>query len=75
MARPKKTVVPAPAPAARTPEAAAAVRKAPAPLPSREELYKMIQTAAFFTAEKDAFRKDPSAYWGEAEKEIMARYR
>ena len=70
MARPKKTN---PIPAA--PQAAAEVRKTAPPLPSREELFKMIQTASFFRAEKDAFRKNPADYWNEAEKEIMARYR
>ncbi len=70
MARPKKSI---PAPA--TPQAAVEVRKTPPPLPSREDLYKMIQTASYFKAEKDGFRKSPAVYWNEAETEIMARYR
>jgi len=34
----------------------------------------MIRTAAYFRAEKEAFRGDPAVYWADAEKEILARF-
>jgi hypothetical protein len=72
MARPKKTAVqPAAVP---EPESAAEVRKTRIPLPRPGELHQLIQTAAYFLAEKDGFRMHPGLYWKEAEKEIAARF-
>ena len=75
MARPKKSKPKFPETPSVIPDAAAAVRKTPAPRPPREDLLKMIQTASYFRAQKDGFRQDPSVYWAEAEKEMMARFR
>lgn len=74
MARPKKVPV---APSVVTPPAGVAVevRKKPHPLPRPAELQQMIETAAYFRAEKDGFRMDPGLYWKEAEAEIRARFR
>jgi len=37
-----------------------------------EQRFLVIQEKAYFLAEKDAFRKDPVAYWYEAEKCFQA---
>lgn len=39
---------------------------------SPEAVYKMIQDAAYFIAEKDGFTGDPHAYWTAAEAQIAA---
>jgi hypothetical protein len=39
---------------------------------SPEAVYKMIQDAAYFIAEKDGFAGDPHAYWSAAEAQIAA---
>jgi hypothetical protein len=72
MARPNKTAVkPAAAPA---PDADVEVRKVRPPRPRPEELQHMIQTAAYFRAQKDGFRMDSKLYWKEAEAEILSRF-
>jgi len=38
-----------------------------------EERFKMIEAAAYYLAEKDGFRGDPTHYWLAAEKEIEGR--
>lgn len=35
-----------------------------------EQIYSMIEQAAYFTAENDGFSKDPSEYWTQAEAAI-----
>jgi hypothetical protein len=83
MARPKKTtekttektVEKKPVPDLKKNNSAAEIRKTPAPLPPPEDLNQMIQTAAYFRAQKDGFRMDPGLYWKEAEGEIMARFK
>ncbi len=35
-----------------------------------EQVYSMIEQAAYFTAENDGFSKNPSTYWAEAESAI-----
>ncbi len=37
-----------------------------------EEHYQMVQTAAYFRAQRDGFKGDSMKYWIEAEKEIKA---
>lgn len=72
MALPKKTAVkPAAAPA---PDSDVEVRKVRPPRPRPGELQQMIQTAAYFRAQKDGFRMDSGLYWKEAEAEILSRF-
>lgn len=40
-----------------------------------EQVYRMIQEAAYLKAEKGGFSKDPSSYWLEAEGEIYRKYK
>ncbi len=50
---------------------AAAKKKVPAKLKyTAEQIYSMIEQAAYFTAENDRFGKDPSEYWTQAEAAI-----
>ena len=35
-----------------------------------EQVYSMIEQAAYFTAENDGFSRDPSEYWAQAEAAI-----
>lgn len=73
----KKTVAPAAAkkvPAQRS----VAVKAKPATgkavaQPTPEERYRMVQTAAYFIAERDGFCGCPIEYWTAAELEIAAR--
>jgi len=37
-----------------------------------EQIYSMIEQAAYFAAENDGFSKDPSDYWAQAEASINA---
>ncbi len=37
-----------------------------------EQVYSMIEQAAYFAALNDGFSKDPGTYWSQAEKEINA---
>lgn len=69
-AEPKKTAAAA-KPAA--PKKAAAAKKVAAPKklkPGPEELYRMIQTAAYFIAERNGFAGDSKVYWAQAEAQI-----
>ena len=56
---------------APTQRRATAAKKAPAK-PSAEERYRMIQSAAYFLAEKDGFQGPATHYWTLAEREIAA---
>ena len=40
--------------------------------PSAEERYRMVESAAYFIAEKDGFQGCSTHYWAEAEQEIAA---
>ena len=35
-----------------------------------EQVYSMIEQAAYFAAENDGFAKDPAEYWAQAEASI-----
>lgn len=37
-----------------------------------EQIYSMIEQAAYFAAENDGFSKDPAEYWAQAEASIKA---
>ena len=55
---------------APTKKKAPAVGK-PAPVKyTAEQVYSMIEQAAYFAAENDGFSQDPSAYWAQAEASI-----
>jgi len=41
--------------------------------PTPEERYRMVQTAAYFIAERDGFCGCPTEYWAAAEIEIASR--
>ncbi|HMW53983.1 MAG TPA: DUF2934 domain-containing protein [Accumulibacter sp.] len=41
--------------------------------PSPEDRYRMVQSAAYFIAEKDGFRGRDTDYWAQAEGEIAAQ--
>ena len=63
---PAKPAAPAPATAKpAAPTAAAAQKTADA-----KAHYKMIEEAAYFAAQKDGFKRDATAYWLEAERQI-----
>jgi hypothetical protein len=68
------------APAKKAPAKKAAAKKAPAKKKAAakkvkytaEQIYSMIEQAAYFTAENDGFSKDPATYWAQAEAAINA---
>ncbi len=64
-AAPKKAATPKKAAA---PRAAASKKLKPGP----EELYHMIQTAAYFIAERNSFAGDSKIYWAQAEAQILS---
>ena len=73
----KKTVAPAAVKKAPTQKSASAkarpiARKVVAQ-PTPEERYRMVQTAAYFIAERDGFCGCPTEYWVAAEIEIANR--
>lgn len=73
----KKTVAPAVSRKATAQKAVAtkvkpAARKTEAK-PTPEERYCMVQTAAYFIAERDGFCGCPAEYWAAAELEIAGR--
>ena len=45
----------------------ATAKKPAMPKYTPEQVYSMIEQAAYFAAENDGFRKDPAAYWAQAE--------
>jgi hypothetical protein len=70
-------------PAAKQAAKPAAVKKAAAPKaaagkstpklqPGPEELYRMIQTAAYFIAERNGFEGDSKHFWAQAEAQILS---
>lgn len=74
------------APAKKVPAKKAVAKKAPTKKPvakkapakkkikkakyTAEQVYSMIEQAAYFTAENDGFSKDPTTYWAQAEAAI-----
>ncbi|MEN8255718.1 MAG: DUF2934 domain-containing protein, partial [Verrucomicrobiota bacterium] len=60
------------APAKKAPaKKAPAKKKTPAKVKyTAEQVYSMIEQAAYFAAENDRFGKDPSEYWAQAEAAI-----
>ncbi len=67
------------APAKKAPAKKAAAKKAPAKKAAAkkvkytaEQVYSMIEQAAYFAAENDGFSKDPASYWAQAEASINA---
>ena len=65
-AAPLSAAVPEPSPAPAAAPATAAK-------PTAEERRQMIETAAYFIAEKSGFQEDGAYYWALAEKEIAAQ--
>lgn len=37
-----------------------------------EQIYSMIEQAAYFAAENDGFKKEPASYWAKAESSVKA---
>jgi hypothetical protein len=66
--------------AKKAPAKKAAAKKAPAKKKAaaktveytKEQIYSMIEQAAYFAAENDGFSKDPSDYWAASEASINA---
>jgi hypothetical protein len=66
--------------AKKAPAKKAPVKKAPAKKKAAvkkvkytaEQVYSMIEQAAYFAAENDGFGKDPAAYWAYAEASIKS---
>lgn len=58
----------------KAPAKKAAAKKAPARKVkyTAEQVYSMIEQAAYFAAENDGFSKDPAAYWTHAEASIKS---
>ncbi|MCF7849024.1 MAG: DUF2934 domain-containing protein [Kiritimatiellales bacterium] len=66
---PAKKAVAKKAPA-KKPAAKKPAKKAARSQYTAEQLYTMVETAAYFAAVNDGFQKDPSSYWLQAEKEV-----
>ena len=49
--------------------------KKPAPATTPEERYRMVETAAYFIAERHGFQGNSAEHWADAEKEIADRLR
>ena len=47
-------------------------KQAPKAKYTAEQVYSMIEQAAYFNAENDGFSKDPGVYWAQAEASINA---
>jgi len=67
------------APAKKAPAKKAPAKKAPAKKAAAkkvkytaEQVYSMIEQAAYFAAENDGFSKDPAEYWAVAEASIKS---
>jgi uncharacterized protein YkwD len=75
--KPKATVVKkaaAPAAEKKTPAGKAVASKSPSKgRPSPEERYRMVQTAAYFIAERNGFQGCSTDHWAAAELEIAAQ--
>ena len=60
------------APAKKAPAKKATARKVTKVEYTSEQVYSMIEQAAYFAAENDGFSKDPAEYWANAEALINA---
>lgn len=74
----KKAIVPVAAKKAPAQKAVAssvrpAAKKVMVAQPTAEERYRMVQTAAYFIAERNGFSGSPTEYWAAAELEIASR--
>lgn len=73
----KKPIVPVSAKKAPAQKAVASSTRAAAKkivaLPTAEERYRMVQTAAYFIAERNGFCGSPADHWAAAEREIAKR--
>ncbi len=58
------------APAKKAPAKKAAAKTAPKAKYTPEQIYSMIEQAAYFAALNDGFQKGPGEYWAQAEAEI-----
>ena len=58
------------APSKKAPAKKTAAKKAKKAKYTAEQVYSMIEQAAYFTAENDGFSKEPSEYWAQAEAAI-----
>lgn len=67
----KKAAAPAKAVAAKAKPAAKKIAANPGP----EERYRMVETAAYFIAERHGFQGDSTEHWAAAEKEIAEKLR
>ena len=56
--------------AKKAPAKKAAAKKAAKVKYTAEQVYSMIEQAAYFAAENDGFSKDPAEYWAQAEAAI-----
>lgn len=74
---PVKAAEPKKAPAKKTTAKKPAAKKTAAKKPSSpkytpEQVYSMIEQAAYFAAENDGFSKEPATYWAKAESSIKS---
>jgi len=71
---PAKKAVAKKAPAKKAPAKKAPAKKATAKKVeyTAEQVYSMIEQAAYFAAENDGFSKDPASYWATAEASIKS---
>lgn len=53
--------------AKKAPAKKAAAKKTTKPNYTAEQVYSMIEQAAYFAAENDGFGKNPTEYWAQAE--------
>lgn len=76
-AAPAKAIVAKPAPvkkavAKKAPAKKAATNKSTATQYTSEQVYSMIEQAAYYAAVNDGFQRDSGTYWAKAEQEINA---
>lgn len=72
-AKPAQPAAPAVAAPVKPVVAAPAVAMPVKPVITPAQRHAMVQTEAYFIAEKDGFRGDPATYWAKAEKAVAAR--
>jgi len=66
----KKKAVAKKAPAKKVPAKKKAAKKITKPKFTPEQVYSMIEQAAYFAALNDGFSQDPSLYWTQAEAQV-----
>jgi hypothetical protein len=67
---PAKKAVEKKVPAKKAPAKKAAAKKAAKVKYTNEQVYSMIEQAAYFAAENDGFSKNPADYWAVAEASV-----